>query len=66
MHEALVIIGQVSSHSLYRYLKLSINSKYIFYAFTVNMVIFAGDNFAKKVRKTFHGGVIFTILLLFP
>ena len=33
---------------------------------TVNMVIFAGGKFRENVGKTFHVGVIFTILLLFP
>ena len=33
---------------------------------TVNMVIFAGGKFRKNVSKTFHVGVIFMILLLFP
>ena len=33
---------------------------------TVNVVIFAGGNFRENVGKTFHVGVIFTILLLFP
>ena len=32
---------------------------------TVNVVIFAGGNFRENVGKTFHVGVIFTILLLF-
>ena len=32
---------------------------------TVNIVIFTGGNFMKKYR-TFHMGVIFTILLQFP
>ena len=32
---------------------------------TVNVVIFAGGNFRENVDKTFHVGVIFTILLLF-
>ena len=32
----------------------------------LNVVIFAGGNFREKVFKTFHVGVIFTILLLFP
>ena len=30
------------------------------------MVIFAGGKFRENVGKTFHVGVIFTILLLFP
>ena len=33
---------------------------------TVNVVIFAGGKFREHVGKTFHVGVIFTILLLFP
>ena len=33
---------------------------------TVNMVIFAGVKFRENVGKTFHVGIIFTILLLFP
>ena len=33
---------------------------------TVNMVIFAGGKFRKNVGKTFHVGVFFTKLLLFP
>ena len=33
---------------------------------TVNVVIFAGGKFRKNVGKTFHVGVIFTILLLYP
>ena len=33
---------------------------------TVNVVIFAGGKFPENVGKTFHMGVIFTILLLFP
>ena len=33
---------------------------------TVNVVIFAGGKFRGNVGKTFHVGVIFTILLLFP
>ena len=33
---------------------------------TVNVVIFAGGDFRENVGKTFHVGVIFTILLLFP
>ena len=33
---------------------------------TVNVVIFAGGKFRENVGKTFHAGVIFTILLLFP
>ena len=32
---------------------------------TVNMVIFAGGKFRKNAGKTFHMGVIVTILLLF-
>ena len=32
---------------------------------TVNMVIFAGGKFSENVGKTFHVGVIFTILLLY-
>ena len=32
---------------------------------TVNVVIFAGGIFRENVGKTFHVGVIFTILLLF-
>ena len=35
-------------------------------AITVNVVIFAGGKFRENVRKIFHVGVIFTILLLFP
>ena len=34
--------------------------------YTVNVVIFAGGKFCKNVGKTFHVGVIFMILLLFP
>ena len=33
---------------------------------TVNVVIFAGGKFRENVGKTFHVGVIFTILLTFP
>ena len=33
---------------------------------TVNVVIFAGGKFRENVGKTFHVGVIFTILLIFP
>ena len=33
---------------------------------TVNVVIFAGGKFREDVGKTFHVGVIFTILLLLP
>ena len=33
---------------------------------TVNVVIFAGGKFRENVSKTFHVGVIFPILLLFP
>ena len=33
---------------------------------TVNVVIFAGGKFRENVCKTFHVGVIFTILLIFP
>ena len=33
---------------------------------TVNVVIFAGGKFREIVGKTFHVGVIFTILLIFP
>ena len=33
---------------------------------TVNVVIFAGGKFREYVCTTFHVGVIFTILLLFP
>ena len=33
---------------------------------TVNMVIFAGGKFPENVGKTFHVGVIFRILILFP
>ena len=33
---------------------------------TVNVVIFAGGKFRENVGKTFHVGVIFTKLLLFP
>ena len=32
---------------------------------TLNMVIFAGGKFHENVGKTFHVGVIFTILILF-
>ena len=31
-------------------------------AFTVNVVIFTGEKFRENVGKTFHVGVIFTIL----
>ena len=34
--------------------------------YTVNVVIFAGGKFRENVGKTFHVGVIFTILLIFP
>ena len=34
--------------------------------YTVNMVIFAGGKFRENFGKTFHKGVIFTILLIFP
>ena len=33
---------------------------------TVNVVIFAGGKFRENVGKTFHVGVMFTIMLLFP
>ena len=33
---------------------------------TVNVVIFAGGKFHKNIRKTFHLGVIFMIIHLFP
>ena len=33
---------------------------------TVNVVIFAEGKFRENVGKTFHVGVIFTILLIFP
>ena len=33
---------------------------------TVNVVIFAGGKFRENIGKTFHVGVIFTILSLFP
>ena len=33
---------------------------------TVNVVIFAGGKFRENAVKTFHVGVIFTILLIFP
>ena len=33
---------------------------------TVNVVIFAGGKFCENVGKTFHVGVIFTKLILFP
>ena len=33
---------------------------------TVNVVILAGGKFQENVGKTFHVGVIFKILLLFP
>ena len=33
---------------------------------TVNVVIFDGGKFRENVGKTFHVGVIFTILFLFP
>ena len=33
---------------------------------TVNVVIFAGGKFRENVGKTFHLGVIFTILLIYP
>ena len=36
------------------------------HSITVNVVIFAGGKFRKNVGKTFHVGIIFTILLLFP
>ena len=34
--------------------------------YTENVVILAGGKFSENVGKTFHMGVIFTILLLFP
>ena len=34
--------------------------------YTVNVVIFAGGKFRGNVAKTFHVGVIFAILLIFP
>ena len=37
-----------------------------FYLVTVNVVIFAGGKFRENVGKTFHVGVIFTILLVVP
>ena len=33
---------------------------------TVNVVIFTGGKFRENVAKTFHVGVIFAILLIFP
>ena len=33
---------------------------------TVNTVIFAGGKFSENIGKTFHVGIIFMILLLFP
>ena len=36
------------------------------YCTNVNVVIFAGGKFRENVGNTFHAGVIFTILLLFP
>ena len=36
------------------------------FSITVNVVIFAGGKFRENVGKTFHVGVIFTILLIFP
>ena len=33
---------------------------------TVNVFIFAGGKFCENVGETFHVGVIFTILLIFP
>ena len=33
---------------------------------TVNVVISAGGKFRENVGKTFHVGVIFTVLLIFP
>ena len=36
------------------------------YLCTVNVVIFAGGKFRENVGKTFHVGVIFTILLIYP
>ena len=33
---------------------------------TVDVVIFAGGNYRENVGKTFHVGVIFTILPIFP
>ena len=35
-------------------------------SYTDNVVIFAGGKFRENVDKTFHLGVIFTILFLFP
>ena len=36
------------------------------YLYTVNMVIFAGGKFCENVSKTFHMGVNFSVVLLFP
>ena len=33
---------------------------------TVNVVIFVWGKFREKIGRTFHVGVIFTILLIFP
>ena len=38
----------------------------LFIVVTVNVVIFAEGKFCEDVGKTFHVGVIFTILLIFP
>ena len=35
-------------------------------SYTVNVVIFVGGKFRENASKTFHMGVIFTILLLSP
>ena len=42
------------------------NLVYVHSVTTVNVVIFSGGKFHENVGKTFHVGVIFKILPLFP
>ena len=44
--------------------QLCLYMQVILYVYTVNVVIFAGGNFRENVGKTFHVGIIFTLLLL--
>ena len=40
--------------------------QHTFDSITVNIVIFDGGKFRENINKTFHVGVIFTILILYP
>ena len=42
------------------------NKNHCYRSITVDVVIFAGGKFRENVGKTFHAGVIFMKLLLFP